>query len=106
MSGIWERVAPNGDENQIRVNVSLLETELTGVSLGVRARADAKNAIESNMEDTLTAAELVDLNAMADIFETGSTLDRLVYAHKVKYALNSAEVNQIDEATFRTVLGI
>jgi len=106
MAGIWDRVTQSGSETQIRVNVSLLRTELAGLALGVVTRADARAHIEANMGDTFTAAEVVDLNLIADAFETGSTQERLVYAHKVEFALNAGEVDVITEAVFRTVLGL
>ena len=106
MAGIWERVHTQGGESQVRVNVSLLRTELMGLALGVRTRADARVNLEAEMGEVFTAPELVDLNLLADIFETGNVEAKLVYAHKVDFALNEGELNLIDEATFRSVLGI
>lgn len=106
MAGIWERVRKAQSETDRRINVSLLETELTGVALGVRTRAEAKANIETELGLSLSAAENTDLQNMADNFETGTVQDRLVYAHKVKFCLNGAELGLIDETEFRTTLSI
>ena len=103
MAGIWERVRGNSD---VRLNVSLLETELTGVALGVRTRAEARTSLEAEMGQPLVGDEITDLTALADQFEAGNIQAKLVYIHKVKFALNAAELELIDEATFRSVLAI
>jgi len=107
MAGIWERVTVDPtDEAQLRLNVSLLETELTGVALGIRTRAAAKANLEAELGQALSGAEATDLAAIADEFDAGTTQQRLVYAHKIKFVLNAAELQLIDETEFRAVLGI
>lgn len=107
MAGLWDIVwsDPNA-EFQKRLNVSLLETELTGLALGVRTRAQALTNLSTNLGRTLTTSETNDLSNLADQFQAGSTQSKLVYFHKTQFALNAAELNLITEAEFRTVLGI
>jgi hypothetical protein len=106
MAGLWDITKGDAGELVRRVNVTLLRTELTGVALSVRTRADAKTNIEGQLGRELDTAETTDLNAIADIFETGTAEDRLVYAAKVEMTLNAAELNIINETEFRTLLGI
>lgn len=107
MAGMWEKVAEDLTATIDRVNVSLLRTELTGVSLNIRTRAEAKAAIETSIgAGDLTADQLTDLNEMAANFETGTTQDRLVYAAKFEYANNAAELGLINETEWRTVINI
>ena len=106
MAGIWEIVKGDAGELVRRLNVSLLQTELMGVALGVRTRADAKTNLEVGLHRALDAAETTDLVAMADEYETGTIQNKLVYNEKAKFALNAAELTLISETEFRTVLGI
>ncbi len=113
MAGLWDITWGDPDAlDQERVNVSLVETELTGVALGVRTKAAALATIEASLGRSLTGTvgtlgtELGDLDQLADDFSQGATQSRLVLAHKSGFALNAAELNLIDEATFRSVLGI
>lgn len=106
MSGIWDYVTVTGDETQRRVNVSLLRTALTGVALGLATREQAKASIEAKLGVTIAGAAATDLAALADLFETGTSAQRLVYAAKCECVLNAAELGLINETTFRTWLGI
>jgi len=106
MAGIWEITKGDVPEGAARLNVSLLQTELMGVALGLRTRADAKANLEVGLERVLDAAEAADLTAMADEYDLGSPQVKLVYNEKTKFCLNAAELNLIDEADFRTALGI
>jgi hypothetical protein len=103
MAGIWEIVRGNTD---VRLNVSLLQTELMGVALGVRTRAQAQANLETELERTLDQAESDDLTLMANEYEAGNVQSKLVYNEKAKFALNAAELELIDETSFRSVLGI
>ena len=105
MSGIWE-IVKRGGENNKRLNVSLVRTELTGVAMGLRTRAAAKANIEDRFGRELTTEETADLVAIADQFETGTVQDRIVYALKLEMTLNAAELGLVEEAGFRSVLGI
>jgi hypothetical protein len=105
MAGIWELVEAPG-ELTLHINITLLRTELTGVALGVRTRADAKANLEGQLGRSLDTAETTDLNAIADNFETGTTTDRLVYAAKVEMALNASELGIVNETQWRTLVGI
>ena len=106
MAGIWEYIHTAGDESQTRINVSLFRTALTSVALGLATRAQALAAIESALGEEIVGDALTDLNAIADLFETGTSTARLVYAATVEAALNAGELNLINEATFRTWVGI
>ena len=105
MSGLWD-ITGIREENAEHMNITLLRCELTGVAMGVRTRADAKANIESWLGRVLSSGETVDLNAIADNFETGTVQDRLVYAAKAEMALNAAELVLINETQFRTLLDI
>ena len=105
MAGIWERVV-GGAEDAQRLNVSLLRTELTGVALGIRTLAEGKAALEAELGATLNTAETTDLTAISGAIDAGTTQQRLVYAAKMEFALNAAELALIDETEFRSVLGI
>jgi len=106
MAGIWEIVKGDVGETDRRLNVSLVQTELMGVALGLRTRAEAKANLEVGLERVLDAAEAADLSAIADEYEAGNIQSKLVYNEKAKFCLNAAELDLIDEATFRTALGI
>ena len=106
MAGIWEIVKGDVGEEGVRLNVSLLQTELMGVTLGLRTRAEAKANLEVGLQRVLSTAEATDLVAMADEYETGTIQDKLVYNEKAKFALNAAELVLINETSFRTALGI
>ena len=113
MAGIWELVATiPPSENQHRINVSLLETELTGYALGVRTKPQALATLESSLGRAFTGngatigTELGDVNKMADDFASGNVQSKLVLAHKIKWALNAAELQLTDEAKFRNVMDI
>ena len=106
MAGIWEITKGDVGEGQPRLNVSLVRTELTGLALGVRTRAQAKLNLENELGRVLSAEETTDLDALADEFEAGTIQSKLVYSAKTEFALNAAELDLIDETEFRTVLGI
>lgn len=106
MAGIWDRVVgSDSPDGPARLNVSLLETEITGVILGVRTRVDAKANLETELGETLSTAEAADLIAIVDALEIGSVQAKLVEIHKLHFALNAAELQLIDETTFRSVVG-
>ena len=104
--GIWNRVKPDGSEDQVLLNIVLLRTELTGVALNMRTKAEVKANLESVMGEALLEDEAADLLAMATHLSTGTTEDRLVYAAKLEFALIAAASGLINETKFRTVLGI
>ena len=106
MAGIWERVRKATSETDNRINIRLLQLELTGLALGVRTRADARLNIESELHEVLNTDELTDLNNLADLYEQGSVQSKLVFAHTVDFALNEAELGLITETEFRTILGL
>ena len=105
MSGLWDIVGVMNELSE-HVNITLLRCELTGVAMGVRTRADAKTNIETKLGRELDTNETTDLNAVADLFETGTVQDRLVYAAKVEMTLNAAEIGLLNETQFRSLLGI
>ena len=106
MAGLWEIVKGDAGENVNRLNVSLLQTELMGIALGLRTRSEAKANLEIGLERVLSAEEATDLTAMADVYDSGNVQAKLVYNEKTKFCLNAAELVLIDETTFRTTLGI
>ena len=106
MAGLWNIVVGSAGENIRRLNVLLLRTELTGVAMGIRLRAAAKQNLETELGRVLTTDEANDLISIANIFDAGTIQDKLVYAAKMEFAFNAAELNLIEETEFRTVLGI
>lgn len=107
MAGLWDIVTVEpGNENQMRINITLLRTQLVGVAVGLFSTVDARNALEADLGRAFTPAELTDLTALLNHFMTGTTTDRLVYSHKVETALIAAELQLTDEAAFRTLLEI
>lgn len=112
MSGLWDLTTITGDEFQERLNVSLLRTELTAIALDVKTKAAAQATLEASLGRPFTGnvatvgTELGDLTKLSDDFATGATQSRLVLAHKIEWALNAAELQLTDEATFRSVLGL
>ena len=105
MSGLWDIIGIR-NENAEHLAIALLRTELAAVALGLQTRQNARDHIEEWFGRALDANELIDLNAIADIFETGTPTDRLVYSAKVEMALNAAELTLINETQFRSILGI
>ena len=106
MAGMWDLVYQNFDPSFKRINIKLFRCELVGVALGVRARANAKTNIETELGRTLSTEEIADLTAIADNFETGTVEDRLVYNSKVEMACNAAELGIITESQWRALMEI
>ena len=105
MAGIWDRVVGSNDpDGPRRLNVSLLETEITGVILGARSQADAKANLEAQLGESLSVDETADLVAIVAALDSGSVQSKLVDVHKLKFALNAAELQLIDEGSFRSVV--
>jgi len=105
MSGLWDIIGIR-NENAEHLAIALLRTELVGVALSVQTRTNARDHIEDWFGRVLNSGEMVDLNAIADNYETGTVEDRLVYDKKVELALNGAELTLINETQFRNILDI
>lgn len=109
MAGLWNLVVGTSEE---RINVSLLMTETMAIGLDIKTKQQAQATLEASLGRALTGSagtlgtELGDLNKIADTFLAGAVQSKLVYAHKLEWAVNAAELNLTDEATFRSVLGI
>ena len=113
MAGLWDiAVGSNDPDAPPRINVSLLTTELTGIALGHRTTAEARTSLETEFGRAFTGnagtigTELGDLNALAAEINQGAVQSKLVYAHSMQWALNAAELQLIDETTFRAALNI
>jgi len=109
MAGLWDLVVGISEE---RLNVSLLMTETMAIGLDIKTKQQAQATLEASLGRAFTGSvdtlgtELGDLDEIGDIFLQGAIQSKLVYAHKLEWAVNAAELNLTDEATFRTVLGI
>lgn len=107
MAGLWDIVTVTGDENQQRVNISLLRDMLTGLQFGVYTGSEARATLETSLGRSFSTDEWNDLLAInTQLGGQADKTDKLVYLHKLTLMLNSAELTLVDEAEFRSVLGI
>ena len=107
MPGIWERVRPTGPFEP-RMPILPLKTELLGYALGHRTLDDMKTVLEETYRgENFTVEEMSDIGALASKISRGSRVStKLEYAANLEWALMAAEIGQITEAEFRSVLEI
>lgn len=104
MAGIYERIKSTVDD---RVGSHLIDAAYVFVHTGTFTNQQVINAINSTISSPLTAAETTDLNNISTaLSNAGSATNKLVYLEKIKSAFIYAELGIINEATFRSVLGI
>lgn len=104
MAGIWERIksdAPN------RISSHLIDAAFVFVNTGTFTNQQVINAINSTTEVPLTQLEINDLSNISSVLSnSGSATNKLIYLEKIKSAFICAEMNIINESTFRNILGI
>lgn len=104
MSGIYERIKPTAND---RVSSHLLEASYVFKHTGTFTDVQIVNAINTTITAQLTQSEKTDLtNISTALTNAGSVTNKLVYLEKIKAAFICAEIGVINEATFRSVLGI
>jgi hypothetical protein len=104
MAGIYERIKPTAID---RVGSHLIDSAYVFIHTGTFTNQQVLNAINSTVETPLTAAETTDLtNISTALSNAGSVTNKLVYLEKIKAAFICAEIGVINEATFRSALGI
>ena len=104
MAGIWERIKSDAQD---RVSSHLLDAAYVFVHTGTFTNNQVVNAINGTIEIPLTVEEKTDLsNISKALSNAGSVTNKLVYLEKIKSAFICAEIGIINEATFRSLLGI
>jgi hypothetical protein len=104
MAGIWERIKPTTTD---RVPSHLLEAAFVFKDTGTFTNQQIIDALNANISAPLAGAELTDLTNIATaLASAGSVTNHLVYMGKVRAAFIGAESGSINEAQFRSILGI
>lgn len=104
MAGIWERVKSTATD---RLSSHLLDAAMVFRGDGTFTAQQILDVLNAHVSNPLEGAELTDLSAIVTVLSgTSGAANKLVYKEKVKAALLCAEMGAINEATFRSVLGI
>lgn len=122
MAGFYDRVDDLGldGDGGGRVNISLVFSNMIAIAANMAPFDGTLNAAKAafrdilNVElqkndenDALRPEDETDLAAIVDELDTQtSTLNKLVYSHKLQSMLNLAELGQTTEVQFRANLGI
>ena len=105
MAGIYERVKKAATLE--RCSAHLFDAALTLYGTGDFTSTQVLNAINDVLANDLAGAEVTDLtNIRAQMDAQGTTTLKLVYTAKVRAAVVAAEMGNVTDAQFRTILGI
>jgi hypothetical protein len=104
MAGIFERLKPSAVD---RVSAHLLDAAFVFNATGDFTTTQLKNGINGTLASPLAGAELTDIDNIATQLaaQANNTL-KIIYFEKVKAATICVEMGVMNEATFRSVLGI
>lgn len=105
MAGIWNRIQSSigGD----RLGVHLIEAAFVTFNAGFFTSQQVINGLNATLATPLAGAELTDLgNIQTQLTNASGTANKLAYLERIKAATILGERGLINEATFRTILGI
>lgn len=111
MAGIFDRMDDSG-ESRNRISGNLLHAgfvlRATGDFTPAQVLAGLNAQLALGNGDALAGAEITDLSALDDqlMISRTSSIDRLVYATKLRAIFVATEEGAITDATFRSVMGI
>lgn len=115
MAGLWERVKQAGldGEGGRRINVTLFIAGIRGYAAAIWTRIQVRDALNLELAtnvpgDVLDAAELADLNAIADEVDAQpNDVKKLEYVvGRVEPSTIAGELGHVNETKWRSDLGI
>lgn len=102
MAGLWERINATADD---RLSVHLIDAAMVLHGTDALTKAQVLSMLNARLQAPLTAAEIADLEAVADVLMAQGTVPlKLVYLQKISAWTIAAETGTITEAAFRTGL--
>ena len=102
MPGLWERLHPLAED---RLTVHLIEAAMVLHGTDALTKPQILAALNAKLEAPLTAAEIADLETMANVLAAQATIPfKLLYMQKIAAWTIAAEAGSVDEAAFRAGL--
>lgn len=106
MAGLWERIKPTA--TLPRVSQHLLDASMTLYADGAFTSQQILDAINGTLgASPLAGAELTDLTAIRTQLDAKATATlKIIYALRMSAIGIAAEMGRVNEATWRSTLGI
>lgn len=103
MAGLYDRIGAVEDN----VQVHYLVAGIKGYGTGIWTRQQVLDGVNALLTAPLSGAELTDYTAIVDALDgQPNALNKLIYGNKIEAAMIAAEAGVLNEAGWRSALGI